>query len=377
MFERKTMEQLVAKMVSWTRGTTSKLTDFRVGSKIRAIQESVAITLEEFYDNVYKALQTVISNAIYAVFDFEKLKAINATGEVTFSRGLPADQNYLIPAGTVVATKATSTLAPIKYTVTADTLLALGQPSVKAPVMCITAGNIGNVDANKITDFIIKPTGIDAVTNEVAYTTGRNEETDEEQKFRFQKYVASRTRGTKEAVEYGALTAYVVDTAGNIVERVYQAVAFEFIEGTDMRKGEIDVYIWNGFGEASEALKAQTKKVLYGYYDTNGNPIYGYKPGGVLTNVYTAPIRPTQISMVLTPEDWIKVEDLYTSVEAVIDTYFSTLKIGQEAIQTAVEAAVKGVAGVADIKLYFNDTMNNVIADKQEVVVVQKPITYL
>ena len=106
-FDRKSMEQIVDKMVVWTQGVTTGLTDFRIGSKIRTIYEAVAIVVEEMYDKTFRSLRQIVEENIYTILGFDKIPATYATGEITFSRTTIADTNYYIPAGTSVLSRAT------------------------------------------------------------------------------------------------------------------------------------------------------------------------------------------------------------------------------------------------------------------------------
>jgi hypothetical protein len=92
-FERKSMESIVDKMVSWAQGVSTQLTDFRVGSKVRTLMEAVAVVVEELYDKIFRALKELIERNIYAVIGFDKIPAVYTTGMATFGRSTPADQN--------------------------------------------------------------------------------------------------------------------------------------------------------------------------------------------------------------------------------------------------------------------------------------------
>jgi len=380
-FERKSMEQLLQKMVDWSRGVSTKITDFRVGSRVRTMYEAVALIVEELYDKVYRNNKIMIEENIYTVLGFPKRPAVYATGMVTFGRSTPADANYLVSAGTVVKTKATQNGAPVEFRTTEDVLLPMGQTSVTAPVVAVQAGKIGNVEANSIVDFITKPSGIETVTNASAFSNGLEQETRDEQKVRFQKFIKSLMRGTLPAIEYGAMLAELKDSEGRITERVTTSRAFEYLPE---RKGEVDVYIWNGVGTASEALLAEAKKIVEGYYDPNtGEPVYGYKSAGILVTYYSATAKSVTIKLAITPEEGAVLDDLKPYVEREVDDFFATLKLGQTLIQTALETRVKLIAGVYDVKLYLSTdggttyTQDNLTTTSgTEIFVAQKPLIY-
>lgn len=380
MFERKSMEDLVQRMTDWTRGVTTKITDFRVGSRIRTIYEAVALITEELYDKVYRTHKVLIEENIYTVLGFPKRQATFSSGIVVFGRGTPSDSNYLINAGTVVRTKATKTQAPVEFRTTQDVLLSIGQTSVASPVVCVVPGLAGNVESGTIVDFVTKPSGVDTVTNPNLTGGGLEQETRDEQKVRFVKYLKSLMRGTLAAIEYGAMTAELKNGSGLVLERVVTSRAFEYLPS---RKGEVDVYVWNGVNEASEALRAEALKIVTGYYDPNtGEPVYGYKPAGILVTVYSATSKAVTIRLDVTPEDGILLEDLKPFIEREVDDFFYGLQMGQTLVHTALLTRIKLVAGVYDVKLTlstngttFSDS--NATAGLTEILQLSKPIQYL
>lgn len=379
MFERKPMEQIVEKMITWTRGTTSKLTDFRVGSKTRTLFESVAVVIEELYDKVYRSLRKIIEENIYSVIGFDKLPATYASGIAQFSRSTPAEENFLIPAGTVVMSNPTDFKLPIRYRTTDDYVLEIGQTSIDIPIISETAGTRGNAGINEIVVFVNKPTGIEDVTNPSALVSGKEEETQEEQKARFNQFIEANARGILQSVEYGAKLAQRTDEDGSLLERVYQAVA---IEDLPTRKGEVDLYIWNGVGASTTELKDTVNKLLIGYYDEDDNPVYGYKPAGIQVNLYDAGTIPLDIQVYAEAEEWTTLDEMKPLIEGEIDRYFGSLKLGQTFIQTALEANIKYIEGIYDCKLYtatdgVTFTTDNVSIQKWEICTANKPLTYL
>ncbi|KAF6569108.1 baseplate J/gp47 family protein [Paenibacillus sp. EKM206P] len=377
-FERKSMESIVQDMVDWSRGVSSKITDFVVGSRARTMLEAVGKELEEYYDKTWRAMRNAIGQGIYSAFGFSKLPALYATGTVTFSRVTPADTNYLVPVGTLLKTQATASKAPISYRTTSDAVIAVGTTRVDVPVICLTPGLDGNTEAQTITDFVSKPTGIDTVFNSAAFSNGKEEETQDEQKNRFRKFIASLSRGTLQSIEYGATTVQLTDTTGFATERVVDCQAFEDLPA---RKGEVDCYIWNGVGTASPELFAAIQRTLTGYYE-NGKPVYGYKSAGIQLNLFSVTTKPVSIRLTITFNKGVTLESLQSDIEREIRDYFSGVKQGEILIQTELETRIKLLTGIYDVKLdlsvdggtTWSDA--NPTAGKTEKLVTQFPIVY-
>ena len=379
-FERKSMEYLVNRMVSWARGVSPRLTDFRVGSKTRTIMESVALVVEELYDKLFRGLRQIIEDNVYAIFNFSKVPVTYTTGIATFSRSTPADQNYTIAAGTMLMSKATEYNAPIRFYTSVDVVLAIGTTSVNVAVVCDLPGVQGNIPAGALTTFVQKPIGVEAVTNALEFITGEEEESKEAQKERFQQFLEAQTRGVLQSIEYGAKKAKVLRAeTGDILEEVMQALATEDLPD---RKGEVDLYICNGIGAASDALIAAVVKILGGYYDDAGNPVYGYKPGGIQVNIYSAPIVAVVVKVDAVAEAYTTVELLKPLIEQEISIYFAKLSLGQTVVQSALEANVKRIKGVYDVKLYLSNdagetfSTDNVIVNESERALIDGSIVY-
>lgn len=382
MFERKSMEQILQDMVDWTRGASKKLTDFRVGSKVRTIYEATAVQIEELYDKVYTAIKTLIAENVYTVMGFPKRQAVFSTATVTFGRASAAGANYLISAGTIIATKATATQAPVRFRTTADAVLAIGETSVDVSAICLTAGKIGNTDAGTLTDFVTKPVGIETVTNSQAVTNGLDVETADEQKVRFQKYVKSLQRGTIPAIEYGALIAVVTDGTGAVTERVVSSKAFE---DTVNSLGEVSCYIWNGVGAASSTLITNATQSINGYYDpVTGAPVIGYKAAGTLVTVYSATAKSVTIKLTVTPNASTTLTALQPSILNEVLDYFASLELGQTLIYSTLFSKIKDIDGVDDLIMQLSTnggstyTQNtNVTAAATEICKPVTPIIYV
>lgn len=381
-FQRQSMEQIVDKMISWSQGVSSRILDYRVGSKIRTIYEAVALVIEEQYDKIYRALKQLIENNMYAMLGFDKIPATYTTGYVTFSRTTAADQPYYIAAGTMLLSNATETSAPLKFRTVVDAIIATGTTSVDVLVACTVAGIQGNVPANSLVTFIQKPSGVDSVTNNGDFTNGKDEETKEAQKARFQDFMEAQARGVLQAIEYGARQAQVIDSSTGVDVITEAVTAAKATEDLVNNKGVVTLYIWNGVSTASQTLINNVSQILAGYYDADGNPIYGYKAAGILVNIVSATVIYAKIKLQVTPDSTTTLDDLKDQINGAISRYFASLTFGQTAIQSALQANIKNIGGVADVKLYFSTdngttwTMNNITSASTQIVAVVLPVTY-
>lgn len=210
---------LVAQAAASVQASAAQLLDFTAGSVLRALLEanaSLALWLQWL---ILLTLQTTRlatssgadADSFGADFGFSRLSAVQAQGNVTFSRfstGLTA----LIPTGTVVTTADGTT----QFAVVSDTTnsawsatqsgysLGSGVASVTVPVAATVAGAAGNVLPGTIALIASALPAVDTVTNANGFTGGLDAETDTAFRQRFQSFIDSRTRATMQAVMYAA-----------------------------------------------------------------------------------------------------------------------------------------------------------------------------
>jgi len=366
MFERMSKEQITDKLMKWSRAVSPRLTDFRRGSVIRTLYEAVAGAIEGLYDSVFRSIKQLIENNLYAVIGFDKLQAVPSSGTVTFSKDAPGTSDIVIPAGTSLVAEPNMYRPPLVFYTLADATLQAGYTSVDVDVVCSEAGAVTCVEANAIITFASKPFGIDSVTNNLAFTNGKDDESSEDQKVRFQDYMDASTRGTLQSIEYGAKQAYLLDDSGNMKEQVLQAIA---TEDPKNKPSQVDLYVWNGVGAPSEDLKALIQKIQLGYTDPNGTRVYGYKVAGTLVNIYTSNICNVKIKLTLTAQSWAVEADVRKAIERELATFFYRLKMGQTVLYSELSALVKNVNGVYDVRVQLSTdggttyNTNNIVVD--------------
>lgn len=225
-FKIRTFEELTAKMIEFIKGETDRLTDFHIGSKTRTIIESVAIVLEQYYHRTWHTLKTTIEDNVYKAFSFDREQPRSAVGYVQFYRiTSPAGQDYIISAGTRLRG------GTLLFETMENAVLRKGESEVSVPVKAVEPGVLGNVPASTITEFVIKPAGIEGVTNPSALTQGRDLESRDTRKKRFGKHIEALHKGTIPALHY----------AVTLDDEVLEAVVVENPELFVLRNGIEDI----------------------------------------------------------------------------------------------------------------------------------------
>ena len=348
MFSIEKMETRVARMVVVMGGLQTKITDFVTGGKTRTKFEAVGLELERQDFAWYTSLKKAIATAIYVAFGFTIRPPIKASTPVTFTASVAPPQDIPIPAGTQVTTQATSASPEKVYVTTSDAILLAGTTSISSTVVCTQPGSVGNTGPGTITVLKGTLSGISAVTNTASVVNGLDKETEDQRKTRFQKYIASLSRGTDAANEYAATTCQLFDSAGNVTEQVVDAVV---VGPPFTAPSYFTLYIWNGVGTASSDLVALVQKTINGYKDSSGIRVPGYKASGDVGTVTSAVVVAADVSMHILGLEGYDLPTLKTSVETTDGIYIGSLGLSQNFSANEMIRRVKNLDGIKDLVL--------------------------
>jgi uncharacterized phage protein gp47/JayE len=176
-----------------------------------------------------------------------RIPAAKATGQVVFSRA-GTSGTVTISIGSKVKTADgvifTTTTAGSITPSSAQQIIGhgVGRDSNLVTVVADLPGTNGNVVANTVIKFVIKPSGVDEVTNPSAFSLGFDKETDDAFRARIKNYIRSLARSTIVALESGVLGAGADDTASTIR---YSKAVEDLID-----RGNVTLYIDDGSGTA-------------------------------------------------------------------------------------------------------------------------------
>lgn len=207
----KSFTELVSEQVTSIQARSAKLVDFSIGSILRSLAESNAGVTMWIQQLIVKLLVRTRAatcsgedlDSWMADFGFFRRSAVQATGNVTFSRVTPACQ-AIIPVGTQITTiDGTQT-----FTVIADKpgqpeyTLAAGVKALELPVQANIAGAAGNVRAGTLSIITSTLLYVDQVTNTKPFTGGKDAETDDDFRARFRMWIASLSKATRAAIAF-------------------------------------------------------------------------------------------------------------------------------------------------------------------------------
>ncbi|MEM4360464.1 MAG: baseplate J/gp47 family protein, partial [Candidatus Bilamarchaeaceae archaeon] len=114
--------------------------------------------------------------------------------------------NRVIPAGTIVQTRASITASSIQFRVLNSVILLDGEEELKnVPVVALQAGSSGNVPAQAIVEFASDPFPNAGVTNPLAFVSGRDIMLDDEYRDLIKKSEQAKTKATPLAIIQAAV----------------------------------------------------------------------------------------------------------------------------------------------------------------------------
>ena len=342
-FQIKDALSIVAGMVNRMRASSTKITDYRIGSVARTLIEGPAVEIDELYQNMLRGLVESIPVALYQAFAFARRPAQAAAGRVTFTSPVPAVALILIPAGTIVS-RADNGLT---YTTATDTSIGVGQTQAIATVIAQAAGVAGNAGPGQLSVLSGGPPGV-TVTNSAPIAGGQDEETDEERRARFLQYVASLSRGPVVSIEYGARQVSLLAPDGTIQERVTFARVLERHTVGDP-PGFVDLYIYNSGTGASPELVDAVQRAMEGY-TVDGETVIGYKAAGIVLRTYAVTLRVVNVALLLRMDAAITAEQ-DTAIRVAVTSYLDAVRIGEPAYVAEIIAAVMAIPGVVDCKV--------------------------
>ncbi len=357
-FQLKDFASIVAAQINWMRANTTRVTDYNVGSVVRTMLEASAAEIEELYLQYFIGLQEAIPVSVFNTFGFPALPAAAASGVVRFSTSAPATSTITIPAGSVVRIPTTQ----VSYATQVDAFILSGQTYVDVLVACQQVGTVGNTDAATIIELVTAVSGVATASNPQPLVNGRDVETDDERKTRFQGYISTLARGTKAAVEYGAKTAKLTDSLGTVTEYVAHAGVVEpWVDDNTQPISLVRVYVHNGASATSSPLVAKAQQVIDGAYESDGVtpvPGTGWKAAGVQCIVEAAADLPVDVTGTIVIDSGYDSAAVQSACETAVRSYIQGLDVGADVLLSELIAIVK-----RDVQGVFNVVLSDPSAD--------------
>jgi uncharacterized phage protein gp47/JayE len=319
----RTFTTLVQNMAAAVQASATQLLDLTVGSTLRAVIEanaSIALWMQWLILQVLRTTRAATSSGAdldtwMADLSLTRLPAIAATGIVTFSRFTPT-MSSLIPAGALARTAdgtqtfevSIDTTNPAWVPASNGYVVAAGVASLNVPVIALTYGGAGNVQAGAVSLLASAIPGVDAVSNGGAFLNGLDAEPDSAFRGRFQNFIASRSRATTVAVGYA-------------INNIQQGLNYTIQENLDSsgqaRMGSFIVTVDDGSGSPSTALLS-----------TIQTAVDAVRPVGSVFTVQPPDVVTVDVSIVITVAVGAAKAQVAGGVGNAIGSYINSLPIG-------------------------------------------------
>ena len=293
-----------------------------------------------------------------ADFNFSRLPATFATGNVTFSR-FTNTQQALILIGTQVETADGAEI----FTVIIDTsnpnynaslggyVLNGGTSSIDVPVQANTAGTGGNVSAGAINTLASSIPYVDTVTNAFAFTNALEEETDDAFRARFVLYINTLSRATEAAIGY-AITSFQQGITYSLTEN-------EDYDGTPDR-GNFYAVVDDGSHAPSDQFVTNV-----------GANVEAYRGFCISWGIFKPVTTTANVSMTITTASGYTHSAIVAIVVSALNTYLSSFTIGVDLPYTRLEQiaydASPAVINVTSVLL--NSGTSDLTVDQKHVII--------
>lgn len=231
---------------------------------IHRLLSTVAVEMGRIDKYVEDALPRAIRNSVYEAFATPpaftpRLPATYAASPAgVFTRlGGPAIVDEVIPADTILATVDGRTAVTVE-----DAVCLAGSSSVTVTVRSEIAGKAGEVSAGELTQILTPLPGPYSFTNATALDGGREEETDESVRARFEQYVTSVGTATPDAIL--AATRGTTVVSGGVTYTVRDAALVQpwRVPGLNLPPGMFYVVVEAGGGSAPGDLVAAVQAAI-------------------------------------------------------------------------------------------------------------------
>ncbi|WP_435018506.1 baseplate J/gp47 family protein [Tundrisphaera sp. TA3] len=353
--------RLVSNIATAMQASASASLDFTPGSVLRALCEAISGTVLWLQAIILQLLTLTRAatsknadlDSWMADYDFTRLPASYATGQVTFSRFTPTQQ-AVVPINASVQTADGSR----RFFVTLDAgnpaynpslggyVLGAGIASVSVPVQAVDAGIGGNVLAGSIAVLSTPIPGVDTVANGVAFANGIDAESDPAYRARFVLYLASLSKATKTAIRY-AVTSLRQGLALTITENYDYAGNY--------RPASFYVVVDDGTGYPSSDLLTNA-----------GNAIEAVRADGITFAVFAPAVATANVGVTVATAPGYDHNDVVGAVGTALTRFINALPLATGLPYTRLASVIYGVPGVVNASsILLNGGTADLAADQK------------
>jgi uncharacterized phage protein gp47/JayE len=280
-------------------------------------------------------------------FDFPRLKAVFASGNITLALLTESANPITVPVGTQVSSAQSSAIYQVTPPIPTDVgysyyvqnqLAYIFQPgpgsiptTIDLPVKALQAGSAYNVLANTLTNLITSIPGASSPTNKSAISNGQDAESDQNYLSRFQLFLQSLHKGNRAAISLA-----VQNVMG-------EGADFALVENKDINGAKRSAYFLiiaeDGSGSLPSAMQqdisdsVDSARAMGVQFDCSGPIAYdGYTLGPTWLTC--------KVSVLLQALLGGQLGEVISAIKSAIGSYFGGLKIGNPVYYSELVNAV-------------------------------------
>lgn len=296
----KTFREILSSMVDWTSSNSTKITNFHVGGVVRTLFESVSLEIEALYYQMQKGFKKATKDSIYESFGYNKLPPVASSGNVLFTFKFPLVAPLILPPGYLISSIPVNDKI-LYFKTTQQVFISTGVSSALVSVTCTEPGELGNVPANTIKIPVARLTEVSDVTNPLPFVGGREQESDEDRKKRFSRFIESLSKGTVPAIEYGCLAVPEV-TGVSIDDQI----------------GVVKAYVHNAAGDLPDSVRLDVQ-----------NSLINYRSAGIEVLVLPVIKREVDLTISLTLEEGFDPNVYNLVVESEVERFLNSFPVSK------------------------------------------------
>lgn len=367
MVTKKTFSDMVQDSIRYLIKNTD-ITFFSDGSIAKALVETNSLEISRLQEYISATFQNAYLSSATGIYldmwgetlGLPRIRDRRATAQIqdgavrfytnsgTLGSKLPHPTNSglgLIPSGTRISNPSNT----VEFVVMEDVVFPVNTKSVFVPVSASGTGTGFNVGVNQLTVSSITVSGLN-VTNDIAVTTGKDTESDEEYRFRLSKSMTSRYGSNLAAIEVAAISN----------PSVSRAEVVQYARGA----GTFDVLLIPQGNRVTNSAKENTRKAI--------EQVAAY---GVSFNIREPEYVPFKVTIQLMYKNNVTEAqkiNIKNQVQQAILSYLVTIPLGGELVINQLRLAALSNSSVKDVKileLFINcrpRTLRNYQLDKDE-----------
>lgn len=345
-----TYSEIIEQMKAYLIANQDLITDFNENSALDTQLQAFAAQIAQAYSKMSGSFKKQFEQIPFQFFQFDRKQPAFASTTVVFSRDAAGDE-VVIPIGTII-----SDIAGNLFTTTEEATILSGETLSNA--VAATANETGsqtNGTIGSVTILVTSVNGVNAVTNNIAVSGGRDKESLASYFRRFTEYILGLQGGNTYSIKSRAEA--VPDIQSAFVDEHFPPLSGIY---------NFTVYVDDGSGSTPQSLLDFVYLVL----DGNDTEQYqGVACGGINFRVLSASLVSINVVTELDLDPAKGDEVLVKSqAENAIINYLNSLEIGRDVLYSDINRILKNIQNVYNINtLTLNGSDNDIAIAADEV----------